>query len=567
MPIDNFIVWLLLGTAGVAIGAVLHVMAEARRRREQEFKLLNNYSHEITQAVEAATNGIIVMDLNIPGYPVVFANNAFCEQTDSRRGDIAGQGLLAILGRDIDDEARLAIAEALDHTQACDLDIKITAKPQPRWFNLRLTPVKDSAGSFSLFIGVFSEITALKIREAEFFQAQKLEALGRLAAGVAHDFNNVLSIIQGFSRVAADDPKLDATIRNYLERISTAAQRGSSLTKQMLTFSQHRVVGNVATDLTRAIKEQEALLHPVLDASINLMMHSETPGLYVECPPDSLMQILLNLVINARDAMPRGGLLVVETRKCNSRELPSKIRGKVKEGDYACLSVMDSGSGMDKALQERIFDPFFTTKAPGKGTGLGLSMVYGMVCQMGGYIDVISAPGQGTTMAVYLPISTQTPCTMIQGSIEQLRDIDLKGYTVMVAEDEPELLEVLAGILEKFGMKVLRVSNGDEAMASQEEYDGRIDLLLTDVVMPSLDGLRLSKLLQSIRPELKTIFMSGYPANDWNTREELPQGTFFMAKPLRYETLAELIEQTLANTERPDYKAPHWKSSGVKVVV
>ena len=368
------------------------------------------------------------------------------------------------------------------------------------------------------------------------FQAQKLEALGQLAGGVAHDFNNILSIVDGYARMAEKyAEKGDETLLNYLDRIRQASKRGAGLTKQLLLFGRHKMTENMVIDLPRLIQEQKQLMEPLLSNSIKLVIDVEK-GLFVECIPDGLAQILMNLVINSRDAMPDGGMI--------------KIIAKKEDPETILLSVIDTGTGLDPKIADKIFDPFFTTKEQGKGTGLGLSMVYGLVQDMKGVIQVESVPGEGTSMNIYLPFSKK-------GVIKEMTEADgtirFEGYTALVAEDEPDLLLIVCRFLEDAGMKVIAAANGAEALVRQDDYEGEIDFLLTDVVMPELNGLKLAELVQAVREDIKVVFMSGFPANGTLAQVDIPDDAILLAKPVAFEKLAAVLK-SLLDEESPDDK-------------
>ena len=530
----------------------------ATKQHEDELIQLSRYNYEVTQAVDAATNGIVITDA---GHIVIFANNAFCDHVNAVRPDLIGRSLLEILKGIAADNVLQSIRSSFARVEPGDLEIKITTPASTRWFNLKLTPVRGGEITGGFFIGVFSDTTALKIREAEFFQAQKLEAVGQLAAGVAHDFNNILSIIDGYSRMAISHISSEERARDYLQKIRMATDRGANLTRRMLTFSRNKIVTDSVVDLVQAVQDQEALIRPLVDASIDLAFTPSDENVFVECSPDTITQILMNLVINARDAMPRGGTLIIETRLCDRADMPPEIRKAAQDGAYACLSVIDTGEGMSKEIQARIFDPFFTTKEQGKGTGLGLSMVYGLVKDIGGHIGVNSLPGQGTAMSIYLPVSRSQPQSAAQPAPEDITNgMSLKGFTALLAEDEPDILELVSDMLDRMGMNVIKAANGNQALLAQAKHAGSIDLLLTDIVMPEMNGVSLADMLCALRPDMKVIFISGYPAYGGQAKAELPEGAYFMAKPIQYEALAGLIHQRLSNLA-DKAGGPRWQSA------
>lgn len=404
------------------------------------------------------------------------------------------------------------------------------------------------SGETAVFL---TDISEIKNKETQLYQAQKLESLGQLAGGVAHDFNNVLAIIDGYTRMAEKHVgEDDKELKNCVERIKLASKRGSSLTRQLLMFGRHKIVGEGVIELARLMRDQESLLEPLLDSTIVMKIDMDK-GLFVECAADGMAQIIMNLVVNARDAMPDGGMITLEARRCTSQALANIVPDHARECDYVRLSVTDTGIGMDRETIDRMFDPFFTTKEQGKGTGLGLSLVYGLVKDMKGYVDVYSAPGEGTSIRLYLPLSQKRDLKVITETDENVAGISFEGYTVLVAEDEPDLLALMTQNLESLGMEVIAAENGGDALLKQDEYQGDIDFLLTDVVMPQLNGAKLAELFQAVREETKVIFMSGFPANGTLARIELPDDAVLLAKPVAIEKLAMVMKAMIAD-EDPD---------------
>lgn len=517
------------------------------KNQEEQILRLNQFTHELYQAVQVATSGVIITKPQQAGqiHRIVFANDAFFKIMGLADNNIIGQDMADIFER-IEDSATVKKIRKIGESQktgTVELYIKHSDKGDC-WYDLKLTPVKDAAGNLDLFIGIMNDVTDLKLREGELSKTQKLEALGQLSAGVAHDFNNVLSIIDGYARLTAKNLQGEEVAVENLDRIRVAAKRGMDLIRQMLTFARHEIIDNTVIDLSEALSEQEMLLKPLLDASIKFKLLTDKQDMFVECPPETLTQILMNLVVNARDAMPYGGTLLVEARACPQSMLPKALQSKKKEVEYASLLISDTGTGMSEETMERIFDPFFTTKDQGQGTGLGLSMVYGLVKQIGGHIEVKSTLGNGSTFMIFLPLTDKRPAK-VSGDLQDVSSIRFDGYTALVAEDEPDLLELIKGMLEELGMNVLSASNGHEALAIEDEFDGKIDLLLTDVVMPELNGVDLAGLMQDLQPEAEVVFMSGYPAKGDHARVQLPDGAVFVPKPIVREILVRIVYNKL----------------------
>lgn len=526
------------------------------KNREDSIKRLNKDNYELSSAVEAASSGVVITDVKNPRFPIVFANQSFSLLVQKEIGDIVGGNFSFLLEGFERSPEIIRLFEAVTALQPIEVEVKKLRGDKNEWLHVKLTPVKNDDGDVVLIIAIFSDITDLKVREQELAQAKKLEALGQLATGVAHDFNNVLSIVDGFARLASKKIDDKDEVNNALERIRVASKRGAALTRQMLTFSKHKIIDAETLEIGRIIEESTELLRPTINKKINLNLSLPETELLVDCSWDSISQIVMNLCVNARDAMPDGGDLNLSLVSMEKEGIPPQFSDDAERSLYACLSVADTGVGMTQETLDRVFDPFFTTKGGEKGTGLGMSMVYGIVKDMGGFIDIQSKQGEGTSVSVYMPVSKNKTAKAVVGSADDISALQLFGYTAIVAEDEPDLLALVSEMLEGLGMTVLRAANGNEALLHQDEYSGKIDLLLTDVVMPDLDGIKLAELFQSVDPQAEIIFMSGYPANDKMEDKNLPDNACFVAKPIAYESLAKLVYQRLHD------HLPHKKSDG-----
>lgn len=359
--------------------------------------------------------------------------------------------------------------------------------------------------------------------------SHKLEALGRFAGGMAHDFNNILSIIDGCAHLALRELEGGRGDTAQIRRILAAAERGAGLTRQLLAFAREKVTLEETVDIGAFLDGLRVLLHPALGDGIKLHLMLPDAPLWVSASQDQLTQVFLNLALNARDAVNgRGEITVICTQHRRNGQ------------DMARVSVVDNGRGIPKSALPHIFEPFFTTKAAGAGTGLGLSVVYGIVSQMKGHIDVVSEEGRGAAFEVFLPVAPP-PRVMTP---EEGEAPSLRGRTVLLAEDEDMLRDVLAVMLGNMELKVLPAANGNEAFRLLETYGGDIDFLLTDVVMPEMDGVRLGELFSRARPEGNVIYMSGYPFLDGGPFS-LPPRAQFMSKPLQEEKVRKILERAL----------------------
>jgi len=377
--------------------------------------------------------------------------------------------------------------------------------------------------------------------QEQFRQSQKMEAIGRLAGGIAHDFNNLLSIIQGYSDLSVLTLSEGDPLRENIEQIQKASRKAADLTRQLLAFSRRQVMEMRVLDLNLLLKNLEKMLRRLIGEDIELsILQGEGLG-RVKADPGQLEQVILNLVVNARDAMPSGGKLTIETANVKLDEAYARAHVAVKTGDYVLLSISDTGEGMTPEVRERIFEPFFTTKQ--KGTGLGLSTVYGIVKQSGGNIWVYSEPGRGTSFKIYLP-RVDEPLEETSVVIGE-EDLPRGNETVLIVEDEEEVRKIAMAILRRQGYKVLEAPQGGDAFLICEKYEGPIHLMLTDVVMPRMDGMELAQRLLSMRPEMKVIYMSGYADNAILRHGFLEEGVDYIQKPFTVSRLARKVREVL----------------------
>ena len=393
------------------------------------------------------------------------------------------------------------------------------------------------------------DITEHKRLEAQFYQSQKMEAIGRLAGGIAHDFNNLLNVILGYSGFLLDVVGSSEPQRRYVGQIKSSAEGGVPLIRQLLAFSRKQVLQPRVLDLNAVVREAEQLVMHLIGEDIEVIILPEPSLGHVKADPGQIQQVLMNLVVNARDAMPEGGKLTIASANVDLDEHYAHHHSGVKPGSFVMLAVSDTGIGMDQETQAHIFEPFFTTKAPGKGTGLGLSTVYGIVKQSQGYIWVYSELGKGTTFKVYLPLVRETCEDTQRGPIATG---SLQGAeTVLLVEDEPSLRELAREFLESSGYRVLEAGDGAKAIELAEQHRGTIHLLLTDVIMPGMNGHQLAEHLASRCPEMRVIYTSGYTDNVIVSHGVLQPGTNFIEKPYMREALLTKIREVLDRGKSP----------------
>jgi PAS domain S-box-containing protein len=412
-----------------------------------------------------------------------------------------------------------------------------------RWILNRGFPVRDDQGRVILFTGVATDVTEHKALEGQLLQAQKMEAVGRLAGGVAHDFNNLLMAITGYGELMRAKVLKDDPLYGYLENILQAGERAAALTQQLLTFSRQKIIQPQVMDLNRVILDLEAMLRRLIGEDIDLEVVTSRKAEAVKADPGQVGQIVMNLVVNARDAMPQGGRLTLKTAALEFKKSRYTRFGPAPPGAYVRLEVQDTGVGMDEATQAHVFEPFFTTKEIGKGTGLGLSTVYGIVKQSGGYLDLESSPGAGSTFTVYLPrleAMVERPKAKIP-----ITDSFQGEETVLLVEDEDMLRGLLAKFLRLYGYTVLEARHGGEALLTCERYPGPIHLMVTDVVMPQMSGRELADRLTPLRPEMKVLYMSGYTEDALVQHGVADLSVAFLQKPFRPIELARRVHAVL----------------------
>jgi PAS domain S-box-containing protein len=403
----------------------------------------------------------------------------------------------------------------------------------------------DTGTAFELFA---EDVTERRALEQQLRQSQKMEAVGRLAGGIAHDFNNLLMVISGYSEFLLERLGPDPTLRGPAQEISGAAQRASSLTRQLLAFSRKQMLAPKILDLNEVVTENLKMLTRVIGEDIDLVMVPAASLGAVRADAGQIDQVIMNLAVNARDAMPSGGKLIIETSNVSLDEEYSRFHAPLRPGDYIMLSISDTGMGMDSETQSHIFEPFFTTKGP-KGTGLGLSTVYGIVKQSGGYIWVYSESGKGTTFKIYLPRVTdraESPAMVISSA--ETAATEPGTETILLVEDEANLRYLARQFLEKQGYRVIEAADGAVAMQIAVAHEGVIHLLLTDVIMPGMNGRELAQRISEIRPNTKVLYMSGYTENVIGHNGTLDAGVRLLQKPFTLRELKSKVREVLDST-------------------
>ncbi len=406
----------------------------------------------------------------------------------------------------------------------------------------------DNGKSFELFA---EDVTERRTLEQQLRQSQKMEAVGRLAGGIAHDFNNLLMVISGYSEFLLDRLGPDQSLRGPAQEIASATQRASSLTRQLLAFSRKQMLAPRVLDLNGVVTENLKMLTRMIGEDIDLVMVPATGLGAVRADAGQIEQVIMNLAVNARDAMPSGGKLTIETSNVSLDDGDARLHAPLRPGDYVMLAISDTGQGMDSETQSHIFEPFFTTKGL-KGTGLGLSTVYGIVKQSGGYIWVSSEPSKGTTFKIYLPRvaeKVESPAQVVVPA--EVVATEPGTETILLVEDEANLRYLARQFLEKQGYRVIEAADGAVAMQIAVAHDGIIHLLLTDVIMPGMNGRELAQRVSEIRPNTKVLYMSGYTENVIGHNGTLDAGVRLLQKPFTLHDLKNKVREVLDTSTFP----------------
>jgi PAS domain S-box-containing protein len=517
-------------TGGVA--AVVGVSRDVTEQKHAEVALQQS-EEKYRQMVETAAEGVWIVDNLVR---TIFVNSKMAAMLGLKPEDMQGKPVSDFMPAE-DVTAQLPPFEhGNPEGSATDLRLRRSDGTEI-WAILSSSPMIDASGRRSGTLAMLTEVTERKRLEDQFRQAQKLEAMGRLAGGVAHDFNNILTVISGYSQLLLRRMETGSPLRAQVEKIGVAADQAANLTRQLLSFSRRRAVQSQVLDLNAAVSNFEKLCRPIIGDAIELVTKLDSNVGRIRADAGQLDQVLMNLIVNARDAMPQGGRVSIETANVEPSGSPSH-----PAGEYVLLAVSDTGCGMDANTKTRLFEPFFTTKDEGKGTGLGLSTVHGIVTQHGGWIDVISEPGQGTCFSLYLPrIRDEVQAILLpQPTAEWPRGSE----TVLVVDDRAAVRELVRETLEPCGYKILEAADGQEGVEIFERNAKQIDLVITDLVMPRLDGAEFGRLVKQQRPETKILYMSGY--SDESVVIDTPSA--LLQKPFTPEALAQRVREALGRT-------------------
>lgn len=508
-----------------------------RRDAERALKLRD-------RAIQAVSQGILITDPALPDNPIIYASPAFEELTGYSTEDVVGQNCRFLQGPKSDPETVAQVRRAIRSGEPCKVEILNYRKDGSTFWNeLTISPVRDDRGRLTHFVGSQADVSSRRLLEEQFRQAQKMEAVGRLAGGVAHDFNNLLTIINGYSELILDGLPPGNPVTGYVVQIQKAGQRAAALTRQLLAFSRKQVLQPVELNLNLLIRDMEIMLERLIGEDVALRLDLKPDLSRVFADRGQMEQVILNLIINARDAMPMGGNLTVRTRNLFLDAGFVATHTEARTGPHVLLEVCDTGCGMDKATLARIFEPFFTTKDADRGTGLGLATVYGIVKQSNGEIDVISEPGQGSTFQVYLPAHGLSE-TATQGTVDPMPS--LRGNeTILLVEDEGAVRTLAAQLLRSAGYTVLEAASSEQALDLARQNRHSIRLVVTDVVMPVMGGREMVESVRAFLPDVRVLYMSGY-TEDLIVRHGVSQSEGeFLQKPFPASLLRSKVRRLL----------------------
>jgi len=526
----------ILAITGLSLGP-------ATTRHERAERALREANEHLAAVIQSSPLAIYTLD---PRSTVLTWNRAAEALYGWQAAELIGRPLPTI-GHDVEDHGRLRDRVLRGESLR---GVEVTRRRKDGTsvnISLSVAPLHDAAGRVTGMLSLAADVTEMRQLEVQYRQAQKMEAVGRLAGGIAHDFNNLLTAIIGTTALVLEDLGLESRARLDIQEIEKAAKRAAGLTRKLLIFSRQQVLEPRALDLNALVGNLEKMLHRLIGEDIELRTKQATALGAVRADPGQLEQAIVNLVVNARDAMPQGGRLTIETADVELDR--GYVAGHVptQPGPYVLLAISDTGVGMDGATKARLFEPFFTTKEPGRGTGLGLATVYGIVKQSGGYIWTYSELGHGTTFKIYLPRvaetpeapeSTTSPPTPVRGS-----------ETLLVVEDQEEVRKLTKRVLEARGYTVLAARNGAEALEIVAQHPSKIHLMITDVVMPGMNGRELAQHARARRSYLKVLYVSGYTGEAVLQHRLLEPGVAFLQKPFTPDVLARKTREVLDNTK------------------
>lgn len=531
----------------VRVRSALSLKQDADDRKRTYEQALAQLSRQNELILDSVGEGIFGLDLD---GNITFINPAAAKITGWEVDELIGQRAHDYLHYQKFDgtpysEDECPIFQALKKGAVCSADDDVFHKKDGTAFPIEYvtTPIQGDQDQIMGAVISFRDVTERKQLQQQLILSQKMETVGRLAGGVAHEFNNLLTVILAYSRLIIKDVDPEDTVANYVGLIQDAGERAKSITRQMLAFSRQQLTQPKVIDPNDLIEDAVKMIGPLIGENVDLVMPPTRDIRKVKIDLEQLNQVLLNLAVNARDSMPLGGKLTISAANFTVDRHYTDLHPETVEGEYAVLSVSDNGAGMTDEIKEHIFEPFFTTKGVGQGTGLGLATCYGIVKQNRGHITVYSEPGLGTTFKIYLP-SAET-AGIAPSTDEETGDLPRGQETVLLVEDEESVRNLVAGMLREQGYQLLEAGGGTEALAVADKFPDDIDLLFTDVVMPEMGGRMLAERVLASRPNCKVIYASGYTGDAIVRHGVLDQKVAFLGKPFSHRQLAFKVREVL----------------------
>ncbi len=530
--------WVALTVASFAIASTRLLLTQSRQ--ENALNDLHSSNDLLHSIIEGTSEAIYLKD---SGGRYVLINTSGARHLGRTPDEVLGKTDHDMLSLDSAESIAKTDREILASARGATVEETVTAAGITRTFLSTKSPYRDSEGRAVGLLGISVDITERRRMEDHLRRVQRMESIGTFSGAIAHDFNNVLTVIKGYSQLVLSEVEHLPRVRDHVEQIDRAAERSASLTRQLLAFSRQQILQPRVVSLNDIIANMHKMLLLLIGEDVRIATHCAPDLGAVKVDPGQIEQVLMNLAANARDAMPEGGRLTLETSNVELDEAYARSHVSTNPGPYVMLAVSDTGVGMDAQTQSRIFEPFFTTKALGKGTGLGLATVYGIVKQSGGYIWVYSEPGSGTTFRIYLPRVEQPleHVTRVSSSAAVKHD----RRTVLLVEDDVQLRELARSVLTESGFTVLVADSGDEADKISALHPGPLHLLLTDVVMPGLGGREVARRVCSRRRETRVLYMSGYTGDAIVHHSVLDAGICFLQKPFTPNSLVEKVCEVL----------------------